>query len=117
MGFSHSTYQGFGMHVPKAQYQSGHIQSEGQWLDAVIRHTPDLDNRLLGHLSAGDYDKDELFLIASEPDEDLEVSLGSFMVTSEVDVEGRAEALKALAEAAGYSGLAEPGWLIIPDCS
>lgn len=117
MGFSHSTYHGFGVHVPAAQYQTGHIQSECEWLDAVIRHTRGLDNRLLGHLSAGDYDRDQLFLIASETDETLEVELGSFMVLSEVDVEGRAEAIKALAEAAGYRDLAEPGWLIVPDVS
>lgn len=117
MGMSHSTYHGFGVHVPADQYRTGHIQSEEEWLDAVIKHAEGLDNRLLGHLSAGDYDRDQLFLIASEPDERLEVELGSFMVLAEVDVEGRAEAIKALAEAAGYTGLAEPGWLVVPDCS
>ncbi len=117
MGFSHSTYHGFGVHVPADQYQTGHIQSECEWLDAVIKHTEGLDNRLLGHLSAGDYDRDQLFLIASETDETLEVELGSFMVLAEVNTEGRAEAIKALAEAAGYTGLSEPGWLVVPDCS
>jgi hypothetical protein len=117
MGFSHSTYHGFGVHVPREQYQTGHIQSEEEWLDAVINHTEGLDGQLLGHLSAGQYDRDELFLIASGPGETLEVELGSFMVLSEVDVTGRAEAIKALAEAAGYTSLAEPGWLIVPDCS
>lgn len=117
MGFSHSTYHGFGVHVPREQYRTGHTQSEGEWLDAVIRHTEGLDNRLLGHLSAGDYDRDELFLIASGPGETLTVELGSFVVLAAVDVTGRAEAVKALAEAAGYTLTTEPGWLVIPDCS
>lgn len=117
MGFSHSTYHAYGVHVPADQYRTGYIQSECEWLDAVIRHTDGLDNRLLGYLSAGDYDRDQLFLTASENGESLEVKLGSFLVLSEVDVTGRAEAVKALAEAAGYKGLAEPGWLVIPDCS
>lgn len=117
MGFTHSTYHGFGVHVPASQYQTGHIQSETEWLDAVIKHTKGLPPGLLGHLSAGDYDRDQLFLIASTRDETLEVALGTFMVLSEVDVTGRAEAIKTLAEAAGYSGLAEPGWLVVPDCS
>lgn len=117
MGMEHSTYHAFGVHVPAEQYQTGHIQSECEWLDAVIKHTEGLDNRLLGHLSAGDYDRDQLFLVASETDESLEVSLGSFMVLSEVDVTGRAEAIKALAAAAGYTGLSEPGWIVVPDCS
>lgn len=117
MGFSHSTYYGFGVHVPQDQYRTGHIQPECEWLDAVINHTEGLDGQLLGHLSAGEYDQDELFLIASGPGEYVEVTLGTFMVLAEVDVTGRAGAVKALAEAAGYSGLAEPGWLVIPDCS
>ncbi|AKA61744.1 hypothetical protein SEA_MAIH_6 [Streptomyces phage Maih] len=117
MGFSHSTYHAFGVHVPADQYQTGHLQSECEWLDAVIKHTEGLDNRLLGHLSAGDYDRDQLFLTAHEVGEFLEVNLGSFAVLAEVDVTGRAEAIKALAEAAGYTGLSEPGWLVIPDCS
>jgi len=117
MGFSHSTYHAFGVHVPRGQYQTGHLNSECEWVDAVIRHTEGLDNRLLGHLPAGDYDRDQLFLVASEPGEKLQVELGSFRVLSEVDVTGRAEAIKALAEAAGYTITAEPGWLVVPDCS
>ncbi|AKA61673.1 hypothetical protein SEA_YDN12_6 [Streptomyces phage YDN12] len=117
MGMEHSTYHAFGVHVPADQYQTGHIQSEGVWLDAVIKNTEGLDNRLLGHLSAGDYDRDELFLTASEDGEFLEVPLGTFAVLAEVDVTGRADAIKALAETAGYTGLAEPGWLVVPDCS
>lgn len=117
MGFSHSTYHAFGTHVPREQYQTGHIQSEGEWLDAVINHTPGLAESGVGYLSAGDYDRDQLFLTASKPDETLVLKLGSFRVLSEVDVTGRAEVIKALAAAAGYTGLSEPGWLVIPDCS
>ncbi|ATN93746.1 hypothetical protein SEA_ABT2GRADUATEX2_6 [Streptomyces phage Abt2graduatex2] len=117
MGFDHSTYHGFGVHVPRDRYQTGHIQSECEWLDAVIKHTKGLPPGLLGHLSAGDYDRDELFLIASTRNETLEVALGTFAVLAEVDVTGRADALKLLAEAAGYGELAEPGWLVIPDVS
>lgn len=117
MGMSHSTYHAYGVHVPESQYQTGHIQSEEEWLDAVINHTEGLDGSLLGHLSAGNYDRDQLFIVASKPDETLEVELGSFMVLAEVDTEGRAEPIKALAEAAGYTGLSEPGWIVVPDCS
>lgn len=117
MGYSQSTYHAFGVHVPAEQYRTGRRSTEEDWISAIIRHTPGLDNRLLGYLTAGAYDRDELFLTASGPGERLEVSLGSFMVLSGVDVTGRAEAVKALAEAAGYSGLAEPGWLVIPDVS
>jgi hypothetical protein len=117
MGFSHSTYHAFGVHVPRAMYTTGSIAEEGEWLHAVINHTEGLDRRFLGYLPAGDYDRDELFLTASSPGETLEVELGSFMTLAEVDVTGRAEAIKALADAAGYTGLAEPGWLVIPDVS
>lgn len=117
MGFSHSTYHAFGVHVPQDQFQTDEFAQETAWLDAVINHTEGLDSSLLGYLSAGDYDRDELFLIASEPGERLEAKLGTFRVLSEVDVTGRAEAIKALAEAAGYRITTEPGWMVIPDCS
>uniref|UniRef100_A0AAU7GYH8 YCII-related domain-containing protein n=1 Tax=Streptomyces phage Geonosis TaxID=3158856 RepID=A0AAU7GYH8_9CAUD len=117
MGFSHSTYLAFGVHVPQDQFQTDEFAQETAWLDTVINQTEGLDSSRLGYLSAGDYDRDELFLTASEPGERLEVELGSFMVLAEVDTEGRAEAIKALAEAAGYTGLSEPGWLVVPDCS
>ena len=117
MGMYHSTYHAFGVHVPESKYLTRNIDNEGEWLDAVIRNTPELDGKHLGYLTAGAYDRDQLFLTVVGPGEDVDVELGRFMALADVDVTGRADAIKALAGAAGYEGLSEPGWLVIPDLS
>lgn len=115
MTIYHSTYAAYGVHVPREQYFTQHIQTEAEWLDVVIKNTPELKGQGLGHLSAGPYDRDELFLVLSPEGEDVEVVSELFRVLTDKEAAGRASKIKALAKAAGYDGLAEPGWLVVPD--
>lgn len=121
MGYSTSTYMGYGVHVPAAQYD-GYAWTESERLDnsGILR-----DPRLaaVGHLTAGDYDRDELFLIASDKDDKLEVELGSFMVvhphTKAMQLPDWDQQLTRAWVAAGYNPAAmpEPGWIVTPDVS
>ncbi|AMD42747.1 hypothetical protein SEA_XKCD426_6 [Streptomyces phage Xkcd426] len=118
MGFSHSTYHFFGVHVPPKAYQTDHIQRESEWLDGVIRHTPGLNGTGLGHLTAGDYDRDMLFLCVVPDGVSCEVELGQFgRATREAFSPEWNQLLRQLAEAAGYSDLDAPAWLVVPDVS
>ena len=118
MGFSHSTYHFYGVHVPEEKYQTEHQFREIDWLDAVIRHTPGLDGIRLGHITAGDYDADELFLCAVPENADVEVALGTWAVaTPESHRPEWDDQLKLLAEAAGYGDIGAPGWIVVRDCS
>jgi hypothetical protein len=109
--------------VDPSQYPvTRHAWAEAERLDTsgALRTggTPDV-----GHLTAGDYDRDALFLIASDKDDELEVKLGSF-----IHVHPHTKAhqlpvwdgqLKAAWAAAGYAldAFPEPGWIVVPDCS
>lgn len=122
MGYSHSTYMGYGVLVDVSQYKgdSPHAWHEGQRLDPILR---DPRTAAVGHLSAGGYDNDHLFLIASDPDDTLEVNLGSFMIvhphTKAMKLPDWDEQLTRAWVAAGYDpkAMPEPGWIVVPDLS
>lgn len=122
MGMSHSTYQFFGVHVPKEAYQTDHQWREVEWLDAIIGGNTAWKGQGLGHVQAGDYDRDELFLCVSPKEESIEVELGTFRVTTKQatleELLDRTKLLMDLIEAAGYGGKLGPvGWVTVPDCS
>lgn len=118
MGFWHSTYHFFGIHVPQDKYQTTSQQQETEWLDAVIKNTPGLSGTGLGYVTAGDYDRDELFLCVRPNGESTEVKLGNFaQVTRESHRPEWHQLLLKFAEAAGYEGLDEPAYIVVPDVS
>jgi hypothetical protein len=113
MGMYHSTYFAYGMHIPF----DGYPWEEGERADTVLagikEQCPDV-----GHLCAGDYDRDMYFLVT----ECTEVNLGEFkhVTPQAADTEQLAiwnRQLAAAAEALGYAVSAEPGWLTVPDVS
>jgi hypothetical protein len=120
MGFSYGAYFVYGVHVPADRFPDRHVWAEAERLDGVIRELGHLTNSFgLSHLTAGDYDRDMLFLCIDIPGVDSEVSLGSFsraMPTAAVPKVWD-DALKLLARAAGYGDLGEPAWTVVPDCS
>lgn len=124
MGFSHGTYVVYGVHIPREQYQAhGDPGSEAEYLDKVIA-TPNLTGRGLGHLLAGGYDRDELFICADDPNDrsNAEIPLGEFRRLDPKPTSSRNDqfvALAALIVAAGYDllKLDNPGWIVVPDVS
>ena len=127
MGYSHSTYHFYGVHVPKDQYETDHIGRETEWLDAVIGSVATPYDASLGHITAGNYDRDELFLVAGprfDPNDEsthIEVRLGSWRRVDQArfqkDVAIWDDLLSKVVSAAGYTGLDKPGWIVVPDLS
>lgn len=120
MGMYQSTYHAFGVHVPRYLYEPGGPWTETERLDELIAELG-LGDTGLGHLTAGNYDRDELFLVVVRDGEDCEVKLGSFAIRRPKpfthNQDPRPGLIARLAEAAGYGDLGEPGWLVIPDVS
>lgn len=118
MGYSYGTYHFFGVHVPQDRYQTDHQSRETDFLDGMIKHTPGLSGTGVGHITGGEYDRYELFLCVVPQGQSCEVKRGSFAtVTREAWSPEWIRLLKQLAEAAGYEGLAEPGWIVLPYCA
>lgn len=120
----YSAYAFFGIHVPRDQWEqpSGTVRAESDRLDLILSAARAKDDRLkdVGHLSAGGYDQDMLFLCASGKDQGIEASLGTYRRFSFPDVETARiwiEGLQVLALEAGYSGLEAPAWIAVPDLS
>ncbi|QBZ73491.1 hypothetical protein SEA_MISCHIEF19_6 [Streptomyces phage Mischief19] len=125
MGFSHSTYYGYGVHVPTERFvaEHKHTWAETDRIDegGLLSHP---GTERIGHLSAGDYDRDMLFLVASDPGDEHEVKLGSF-VTLQPHTKAHSlpvwdEQLRVAWERCGYGpggDMPEPGWLVVPDLS
>lgn len=111
MGFHHSTYFAYGIHVKTDTYP----WEEGERAEDVLKQhkatCPDV-----GHLSAGDYDRDMFFLVTKCD----EVSLGKFehVTPQTATAEQLADwdrQLIAAAMALGYADTSAPGWLVVPD--
>lgn len=113
MGFSRSTYFAYGIRINTDQYaweEADHAETE---LPKIKSACPDL-----GHLSAGDYDQDDFFLVTRCNT----VELGTFIhVTPQTATPERIadwdRQLIAAAMALGYTDTSAPGWLVVPDCS
>lgn len=122
MGYSHGTYAGFGVHIPREQYQAGGNQTrEVDWLNGVVNAVPELKGKGLYVLSAGDYDRDELFVMVREPADETayEVPLGTFRRMNPVTPLAWTLLIFRLLKEAGYPQdvVWSPSWLVIPDCS
>lgn len=119
MGMSHAAYLVYGVHVPAEKFTEGHLYSETDKLDSLINETPGMDAAGVGHLTAGNYDRDHLFLAVTPEDWDAEVELGTFrVIRADTFAEHRLlwdEHLDHLAALAGYEGLERPGWIVVPD--
>lgn len=113
MGFSHSTYFAYGIHIPTnrpAGYEADHTEDT---LPTVKATCPDV-----GYLQAGDYDREMFFLVTHCE----EIDLGKFehVTPDRITAEQRADwdrQLAAAAQSLGYDNASAPGWLAIPDMS
>lgn len=114
MGMYHSTYFAYGIHIPV----DGPAWSETDRIDTELAAVKDLCPDV-GHLTAGDYDRDMLFLVT----ESDEIELGKYGRATTATPEQRADWDRQLANAVDHLGyghlrdLEAPGWLCIPDLS
>ncbi|MFG2225356.1 hypothetical protein [Streptomyces sp. NPDC048644] len=112
MGYYHSSYFAYGLRIPT----DAHLWDETDRIDRVLATIKDRCPNV-GHLTAGAYDDDMLFLVA----ECNAVSLGEYGRAASATAEQRASWDHQLAHAVhhlGYgsiSGLEAPGWLCVPD--
>ena len=114
MGMYHSTYFAYGLRIPIG----AHPWTETDRLDAELAKLKDRCPDV-GHLTAGDYDRDMLFLVT----ESDEIALGKYGRATVATAEQRADWDRQLANAVHHLGygqlpdLEAPGWLCIPDVS
>lgn len=114
MGMYHSTYFAYGLHIPTDEPAWRETDRIDEELKQHKERCPDV-----GHLSAGDYDRDMVFLVTVSQ----EIELGEYGHVNHATAEDRANWDAQLANAVhalGYSelpNLAAPGWLCIPDLS
>jgi hypothetical protein len=114
MGYYHSTYFAYGLRIPI----DAHPWTETDRIDAELAtlkaECPDV-----GHLTAGDYDRDMLFLVT----ESDEIALGKYGRAMSATPEKCADWDRQLRNAVDQLGyghlrdLEEPGWICIPDLS
>lgn len=117
MGFSRSTYFGYGVHVQLVEGR--HAWAEAEHCEEQIpQHKAQIPD--VGHLTAGDYDNDQLFLMT----ECAEVEYGEWQhVTPQSHTAEQLAAwdrqLSDAVDLLGYGNRAvsAPGWLCIPDLS
>ncbi|MGW4388228.1 hypothetical protein [Streptomyces sp. NPDC004685] len=114
MGMYHSAYFAYGLRIPI----EGHAWEEAERLDPELQklkeRCPDV-----GYLTAGDYDRDMVFLTA----QCTEVELGEYgrasLATREQCAAWDAQLANAVHDL-GYAdrpGLEAPGWICVPDLS
>ncbi|WP_424862121.1 hypothetical protein [Streptomyces sp. MMS24-I29] len=114
MGFHHSTYFAYGLRIPTAAHPWAETDRIDTALATVKFLCPDV-----GHLTAGAYDRDMLFLV-TECDE---VGLGTYGRATTATAEQRADWDRQLAQAVDHLGyghirdLDAPGWICVPDVS
>lgn len=120
MGYSYGTYHFYGVHVPREKYVTDSQQRETGFIDGVIKI---LNNprHALGHVKAGEYDQEELFLCTVPNGDDIEAELGTFKATRPdtraAEVAEWDQLLANLIGVIGYEGLDEPGWITVPYCA
>jgi hypothetical protein len=115
MGFHHSTYFAYGVHVNTPGHVWAEAEEHGKALGHHKEQCPDV-----GTLTAGGYDDDGLFLVTQSD----EISLGEYAhVTPDTHpAEQLADWNRQLTAAADLLGipadqLSAPGWFCVPDVS
>lgn len=103
MGMDYSAYHFYGVHVPREQWVGGYnAWSEGERLDPVIKDLGLGDGSVsVGWITAGDYDRDMLFLCVDIKGLDFEVRLGEYRASPQLPAEVNWNmALRLVADAA-----------------
>jgi hypothetical protein len=124
MGIYRSTYVAYGVHVPGDKYE-GSAWQEGERLDSVI-YEAGLKETDVGHMTAGAYDRDELFIVCSPPyDRDdptthVQIELGSWRSYPASWFQSPErfrwdDLIDQVVTAAWYGDLGEPGWIVVPN--
>jgi hypothetical protein len=120
MGMIYSTYHFYGAHVPADEWYCDHAWFEADRLRGVLKSLGLKDSTAsLGVLTAGNYDRDMLFLIIRIKELSPVVQLGEFRLSQQLPVLPQWDrALSLAATAADY----DPsklvfGWVTVPDCS
>lgn len=117
MGMSTSAYHFYGVNVPADQWLERWASAEGERLDVAISAVKDQAPEV-GWLSAGDYDRDMLFLCIRQEGVSAEVPLGEFLVGgSRAEDLGWDAQLLAVVQSMGYRQTGIPGWITVPDVS
>jgi hypothetical protein len=123
MGFSHEAYVAYGVRIPVHPYRSdGTGRTPGEQVDQALSvptvkaACPDV-----GHLEAGDYDRDSFFLVTKCESAGYTPKFISDLVDSTENEELSWERqLLHLIEIMGWNSLADayaPGWFVVADCS
>lgn len=120
MGFSTSAYVAYGVHVPVNPYhRDSNGRSAGEQVDQALQvptvkaACPDV-----GHLEAGDYDRDSFFVTTAFHEAGYEATWLTELSCGEES--GWDQQIMRLLEVMGWSGLVDeyrPGWFIIADTS
>jgi hypothetical protein len=113
MGYYHSTYFAYGVHVPNVDSAWQEADRADDALPKIKATCPDV-----GHLCAGNYDRDRFFLVTKSE----EVSLGKYAhVTPQTatpeQIADWDRQLAAAVKALGYTDTSAPGWIVVPDLS
>lgn len=118
MGMTTSARYFYGVHIPTHEWANQWANAEGERLDPVIRAVRDLAPNVM-HLTAGDYDRDMLFLVIHRPGFLTEIPVGEFakIVPEKSRDLGWDAQIAAVVQAMGYSDVDRPGWIFLPDIS
>lgn len=113
MGMYHSTYFAYGFRIP----DDGAPWQLADRIDAELAKLKDQCPEV-GHLQAGDYDRDMTFLVTKSD----EVDLGEYKTVTPETATGEQYAawnaqLAAAGAALGIEEIPVPGWLVVPDLS
>lgn len=117
MGMSTSAYHFYGVNIPADQWLERWAGAEGELIDVAINAVK-ADAPDVGYITAGDYDRDMLFLCIRQGGS-VEVELGTFKVVrpSALPDPGWDAQLLAVVQSLGYQQTSEPGWITVPDVS
>lgn len=122
----YSAYVAYGVHIPVNPYRSDDtgLFPDEQVDKALSVPTVKAACPDVGHIQAGDYDRDRFFLVTkceeAEPGSYTRIGRDTLGRSTSDDELSWDRQILHLIEIMGWSGLAdgfEPGWFVISDCS